>query len=83
MRHTYILGESDGITADDHEELYLSYLLENAQFKTNPSSGFSSFEILAGDSTITHSDVLKKPNPWHWMRANLDSVVELNVHGNR
>ena len=32
---------------------------------------------------ISHSDVLKKPNPWHWMRANLNLVVELNVHGNR
>jgi len=32
---------------------------------------------------VSHSDVLKKPNPWHWMRANLNLVVELNVHGNR
>jgi len=56
---------------------------ENGKLKPNSSGSSSSFELVAGESMISHSDVLKKPNPWHWMRANLNLVVELNVHGNR
>ena len=90
MNHPYIAFD-DSLEASTEQDLFLSFHPESRQFapeaQNNPIKQAAAGAGIATDGTnaanLTHEQVLKNHNPYQWMKQNIESVIELSVHGNQ
>ena len=90
MNHPYIALD-DSLEASTEQDLFLSFHPESRQFapeaQNNPIKQAAAGAGIATDGTnaanLTHEQVLKNHNPYQWMKQNIESVIELSVHGNQ
>jgi len=85
LNHPYIALD-DSLEASTEQDLFLSFHPESRRFAPESSKVIAVAPGIASDGSnaanLTHRDVLQHHNPYVWMKANTDSVIELSVHGN-